>query len=99
MYDGCVLKARTESASLASSGIREVWWPASDTTLSCVPMGRGAAPGKFNFLSFSSSFSFFSSRDEMGMAYDGPGGATVGALGVVVPYRVSAGSQCGFFWA
>lgn len=86
---------RTESASLANSGIREVWWLASGTILSCVPMGRGAAPGKFNFLSFSSSF--FSSEEEMGMAYDGPTGATVGELGAVAAYKLSAGSQCGFF--
>ena len=88
---------RTESASLANSGSREVWWLASGTILSCVPIGRGAAPGKLNFLSFSSSF--FSSEEEMGMAYDGPTGAIVGALGAVVAYRLSAGSQCGFFWA
>jgi len=91
---------RTESASLANSGIREVWWLASGAILSCVPIGRGAAPGKFNFLSFSSSFSFLSSEEEeMGMAYDGPTGATVGELGAVVAYKLSAGSQCGFFWA
>ena len=94
-------KALTESASLANSGIREVWWLARGTTLSCVPIGRGAAPGKVDFLSFSSSFSFsfFSSAAEMGMAYDGPTDATVGALGDVAPYKESAGSQCGFFWA
>jgi hypothetical protein len=38
-------------------------------------------------------------EEEMGMAYDGPTGATVGALGAVMAYKLSAGSQCGFFWA
>ena len=71
---------------------------ANGTILSCVPIGRGAAPGKFSFLSFSSSL-FFSSEEDMGMAYDGPTGATVGELAVVVAYKLSAGSQCGFFWA